>query len=159
MAKTAERKHFSGGNPQREAFMARAHGEGGKMRTDPEVKGTEDAKTENTGDATTEITHHEDGTHTVKHADGETSEHPSLGHAMMAVHAKQGGDNAVHAEHDGVGITTHAMKDGEVESREHEGPEEAGEYMKQCLGEDGGNGAVEQSDGMSHHGVDAAALY
>jgi hypothetical protein len=139
-------KMKSGGNVQREKF---ASGGGGKDRTDPKVKGPAPEKAG--GEATTEITHHGDGTHTAVHSDGETSEHPSMGHLAMHMHAKHGDGEAMHVHKHESGVTTHHVgMDGAVEGpHDHGSTDEAAEHMKSMLGEDGGNGAMEMSDGMS----------
>lgn len=146
-------KHMRGGNMQREKFAESAGKPGGKDRTDPKVKGAEGEG----GEATTEITHHADGSHTAKHSDGETSEHPNMGHLAMHMHAKHSDGEAMHAhKHDEGGVTTHHVgMDGMVEGpNEHGSTEEAADHMKQTLGEDGGNGAMEMSDGASPaHGM------
>lgn len=151
------KKYMSGGNKQREAFGEKASKmpSGGKDRTDPKVAGEH----EGSGNTTT-ITHNGDGTHTAQHSDGETSEHPSMGHLAMHMHGKHEGGMAMHAHHDGMGVTTHHVgHDGMVEGpHQHGSADEAGEHMKQVLGEDGGNGAMEQSDGMQPAGRGGAAM-
>lgn len=136
-------KYSSGGNSQREAFGKKAS-EGSK----PEPKMSAKADTGD-GEATTTITHHADGSHTAVHSDGETSEHPSSGHLAMHMHAKHGHGEAMHVhKHEG-GVTTHHVgMDGMVEGpSEHGSTAEAGDHMQAMLGEDGGNGALEEAGG------------
>lgn len=156
-------KYTSGGNTQREAFMGKAMGGGGKDKGETKVKGPAPEKS---GDgSTTTITHNGDGSHTVEHADGEHSEHPSMGHLAMHMHGKHEGGMAMHAAAHDSGVTTHHVgHDGMVEGpHEHGSADEAGEHMKSMLGEDGGNGAMEQSDGMEpgggHGGSTMPTLY
>ena len=115
------KKKQSGGNVQREKFG------GGSNKAVPEPKTKSDIGVGDTpmndGDGdepTTTITHHADGSHSVMHADGDMSDHPTIEDAMAGIHAKHGGD------------------------------------LTQMLGEDGGNGSMEMSDGMEpprHHGA------
>jgi hypothetical protein len=148
-----------GGNVQREKFASGGSGSekpmGGNKRGaegEEKVKG----KPSEGGESTTTITHHGDGSHAVDHADGEHSEHESTGHMLMHMHAKHHpGEPAHHAHQHDEGVTTHHVgMDGMVEGpHQHGSADEAGEHMKQVLGEDGGNGAVQMSDGMEEHGA------
>ncbi len=100
----------------------------------------------------TTIMHGEDGSHTVKHADGEETEHPNIHHAMMAVASKhESGDHGVMHHHGGMPehphegmeehhtVTTHHVgMDGEVQGPHHHGsPEEAGQHLASMMGDDG----------------------
>lgn len=147
------KKKQSGGNVQREKFGYHAGGGGKAMPEDRKVKGdvgVGDSPTDNGDGATTTITHHGDGTHSVEHADGEKTDHPTTGHMLMTMHAKHTGEPGGHIHAHGAGATTHHVgHDGMVEGpHEHGTTEEAADHMKAMLGEDGGNGAMEMSDGM-----------
>lgn len=146
-------KYMSGGNAQREGFKKSALG--GSKGAPAGKGGKAEAESETKGDgSTTTITHNGDGSHSVMHADGEKSEHPNTGHMLMTMHAKHSEGPGMHAHQHEAGVTTHHVgHDGMVEGpHEHGSADEAGEHMKQMLGDDGGNGAVEQSDGMQQHG-------
>ena len=100
-------------------------------------------KPEGSGSGKTEIMHDhpKPGMHTVKHADGETTEHNHVGHMLMTLHAKhadgEGGHMHVHPE--GNATTHHVGADGMVEGPdEHEGPMEAGDHLAQSLSDEGG---------------------
>lgn len=138
-----------GGNVQRAAFGAKAAGS--KDRTDTKIKTPPGDSLKGEGDSsTTTITHNPDGTHTVKHADGEESMHPSIGHLSMALSGKHDGGNAMHVQDkDGSFATHHVGMDGAVEGpNEHGSADEAAEHMKQTLGMDGENASMQES-GMS----------
>lgn len=139
-----------GGNVQREKFASESSSKSkGEDKPETKVKGPAEGE-----ESSTTITHHADGTHTAEHSDGEKSEHPNLGHLAMHMHGKHEGGMAMHAhEHDG-GVTTHHVgMDGMVEGpHDHASADEAGEHMKQVLGSDGGNGAMNMSDGMEPKG-------
>src|SRR4051812_10329246 len=49
----------------------------------------------------TEITHHPDGSHEIRHSDGEVTKHPSAGHAAAHFHAKHGGGEVANMHSDG----------------------------------------------------------
>lgn len=141
-------KPKSGGNKQRENFMAGTH-ESGKAKPEPRTKG---AMPDEGGEATTQITHHADGSHSAVHSDGENSEHPTSGHLAMHLHAKHSDGEAMHVHKHMDGVTSHHVgMDGEVQGpHEHGSTDEAAEHMKSMLGDDGGNGAVAETDGISH---------
>jgi hypothetical protein len=147
-------KYMRGGNVQRESFAKKAGGE--KAEPEPKTKGT----AKEGGEATTEITHHADGSHTAHHSDGEVSEHPHMGHLAMHLHAKHGDGEAMHVHKHEAGVRTHHVgMDGVVEGpHEHGSVDEAGEHMKAMLGDDGGNGAMNMSDGIEPHG-EMSTLY
>lgn len=150
-------KYMKGGNAQREKFANGGEKAGEKAKPeDGKVKGpVEEGDKPGDGDASTTITHHADGSHTVQHHDGETSEHPTPGHMLMGLHAKHADGDGMHVHNHGEGVTTHHVgMDGMVEGpHEHGSSEEAAEHMKQVLGQDGGNGSMEMSDGMPEHGM------
>lgn len=145
-----EKPRQSGGNVQRESLGS------GKAMPEAKTHGGEGGS-----ESSTTIQHHADGSHTVQHHDGETSEHPSTGHMLMGLHAKHESGDGMHVhKHDGMpnhphegmephhAVTTHHVgMDGQVEGPTHHGSvDEAGQHMQQVMGEDGGNDAV---SGMS----------
>ena len=137
-------KYMSGGNAERENFNKKASGGSKEEKREPKSK---DNPTEESGEPTTTITHHADGSKTAVHSDGETSEHPSGGHLAMHMHAKHDDGEAghIHAKMDGA-TTHHVGMDGQVQGpHDHGSVGEAADHMKQMLGEDGGNGAIEQA--------------
>lgn len=154
-------KKMSGGNKQREAFgggsgsSSGSGSGGGKDKTDTKINAPKGAGEGQGDEATTQITHHADGSHTAVHSDGETSEHPSFGHLAMHMHSKHAGGEGMHAHKHESGVTTHhAGMDGMVEGpHEHGSVDEAAEHMKSMMGEDGGNGSMEMSDGESDAGM------
>jgi hypothetical protein len=93
------------------------------------------------GEGTTTITHKGDGTHSIQHHDGETSEHPSMGHAAMHLAMKHDGGDAhghIHA-HDGGATTHHVGMDGEVQGpHEHGSVEEGMGHLASAM--EGGGG-------------------
>lgn len=99
----------------------------------------------------TEITHHEDGSHSVKHADGDsTGPHEHLHHAMMAIHGKHHGGDSAHIAHaHGEGVTTHHVgADGEPQGpEEHPDAESAAASMPGNLDSAGGEMAMAAPDG------------
>lgn len=157
------KKHMSGGNVEREKFNEKASSKPKDKGGDKKPK-SEDAPE---GEPTTTITHHADGTHTAAHSDGETSDHPTSGHLAMALHAKHGDGEGMHVSKNMDGVTTHHVgMDGQVQGPDQHGSlDEAQQHMTQMLGEDGGNGAVEMTDGETDPmmskpaGHDMPALY
>lgn len=134
-------KKPSGGNAQRERFN-----EESTKNPAPKAK----PASEPDGDeSTTTIKHNGDGSYTATHSDGETSEHPNMGHLAMALHAKHGDGEAMHVQKGMDGVTTHHVGlDGQVQGPDQHGTmDEATQHMTQMLGEDGGNGAIEMTDG------------
>lgn len=116
------------------------------------------------GKNVTTIHHNPDGvSHTVHHADGETTEHAHGGHMLVTLHAKHmdGGGGHMHAKPEGGATTHHTDGTGAVEGpHEHESPEAAGEHLGSMLGDGGSDG---MSEGMSaaqgEEGGGASALY
>lgn len=133
-------KYMSGGNVEREKFNEKA--------SEPKDKGEKKTKPdEDPGEPTTTITHHADGSKTAVHSDGENSEHPDGGHLAMHMHSKHGDGEAMHVHKGMDGVTTHHVGlDGQVQGPDQHGStDDAASHMQQMLGEDGGNGAIEQS--------------
>ncbi len=143
----------SGGNVQRENFAKSANAgakepRGGKaMPEEHKVEGASE-------NGTTTITHHGDGSHSVDHADGEHSDHPTTGHMVTHLHGKHADGEAMHVHHhggnehsEGKPVTTHHHgHDGMVEGPHHHGSmDEAAEHMKATIGDDGGNGAQQMA--------------
>ena len=180
MAMLDGKPHKYGANFQREAFGRKAGAGdknesargGGTDRTDTKIK-TPPAEH---GEATTQITHHADGSHTAVHSDGETSEHPHLGHLAMTLHAKHlGGDGAhIHAHggmHDGGAgmegaephhtVTTHHVgADGVVEGPHHHASmDEANSHLAGMIGQDGEGGERLEEQGIHEGGADLALAH
>ena len=149
-------KNFSGGNVQREAFKGKAS----KMEAEPKAKGGHIAEGADGGEPTTTITHHADGTHTSSGSDGETAEHPHMGHLAMHLHAKHSDGEAMHAHKHMDGVTTHHVgMDGQVQGpHEHGSTEEAADHMKSMLG-DGGVANGPEENGMAEHPSGGMNLY
>jgi hypothetical protein len=128
-----------GTNSQHEAFRGKVKEERGKMdKPSSKSMGGEKPPMEGEGKTTT-MTAHPDGHVEVEHADGEKSSHPTMGHAMMAIHAKHEPGPA-HLMHDnGVGVTTHHVgHDGEPQGPDqHPDVEAAAEHAKMAMGGDG----------------------
>jgi hypothetical protein len=153
----------SGGNAQRENFGAKASAEPmGKAKPEPKTEGGMGEMHEG---GETKITHNGDGSHSVDHADGEHSDHPSTAHMVMHLHGKHAEGEAMHVhnhggmEHgaEGKPVTTHHHgHDGMVEGPDHhDSMDAAAEHMKQTMGEDGGNGAALGGEaGISDQGND-----
>ena len=90
------------------------------------------------------IMHHEDGSHSVEHHDGEKTHHPSGGHMGVHMAAKHDGGDHGHIHVHGGGATTHHVgMDGEVK-----GPDEHGSAGEGLSHLDGaiGDGASMPSD-------------
>ena len=146
----------SGGNAQREKFgesMSKGEPKGG-AKPEPKTSGGMGEMHEGGGQTT--ITHNGDGSHSVDHADGEHSDHPTTGHMVTHLHGKHADGEAMHVHHhggnehsEGKPVTTHHHgHDGMVEGpHHHDSVEAAGEHMKNAIGDgavgpDGGNGAA-----------------
>lgn len=141
------------GNFEREAF---------KNKTSAMSRGGEKPAEHEGGGEHTKIMHDhpKPGMHTVHHADGEKTEHPSVGHMLMGLHAKhaegEGGHMEVHPE--GHATTHHVGMDGMVQGPdEHEGPQEAGEHLGSVMSEPddmsgGGGGGMGNGSGESSGG-------
>ena len=105
------------------------------------------------GHGETTIEHHPPGmkhpetgepiAHTVHHADGEESHHPSMAHAATHMAAKHDGGEHGHIHSHEEGATTHhAGLDGETTSAEHPSVEEGMEHMGGEMG-----GEMPESEG------------
>lgn len=143
--KSSEKKKSSGGNVQRENFGKKSSG-GGESKPEPEPKAE--------GGSTTTITHNADGSHSAKHSDGESSDHPSMGHLAMHLHSKHSDGEAMHVhKHDGGVSTHHVGMDGMVEGpHDHADMGAASDHMQQVLGQDGMNGSMAIAGGSAPDG-------
>lgn len=147
---------MSGGNTQREKFSAGLNRGGadpgmGKApaKAGPETHGGGVGPEGQEGQTT--ISHHPDGSHSVKHSDGEETHHPSTGHMLMGMHAKHHpGESGGHMHEHGAGVTTHHVgMDGEVQGpHDHASPEDAGMHLASAVG-----GADEMGHGSGEPGM------
>ena len=95
----------------------------------------------------TEIHHMQDGSHTVKHHDGETSQHPNASHMAAHLAAKNdGGEHGhIHAKPEGGATTHHVGMDGQVTGPdEHSSVGEAADHLSGMMGE----GEMPEQGGM-----------
>lgn len=98
----------------------------------------------------TTITHHEDGSHSVQHADGEqTGPHANL-HEAMAHVAQHSGDGMHHfTHHDGMGgghKTHQTAHGGDVAAHDHDNLESVKQGMDQFFGEEEQEGHGDDGD-------------
>lgn len=132
-------------NHEREAF-------GKKVAAMPKPGGEGEHAGGGGGNKTT-IEHHPDGSHTIHHADGETTgPHKHMGEAMMHLHAKHmdGGGGHMHAKPEGGATTHHTDGTGMVEGpHEHDSAEAGGEHLGNALG-DGGMDADGEGMAAAH---------
>lgn len=153
-----KKDYSSGGNTQRQKFNSEVSGLSSK-KAKPETKAHAGGLPPEDGEGSkTTITHHEDGSHSVMHHDGEETHHPSTGHMLMGMHAKHemGGGGHMHA-HGGMegaegSVTTHHVgMDGEVQGPHHHADEQsAGQHLADALGE--GSTAIHDDSGMESYG-------
>lgn len=133
----------SGGNVQREKFNSDVAGMKGTSGLGDKKAMPEEP---HEGDMQSTMIHHEDGTHSIKHADGEsTGPHPTMGHAMMAMATKHemGSHGHIHDGGDGSVTTHHVGMDGEVQGpHQHESMDAGMEHMKGCM-DGGGEGSMD----------------
>ena len=94
------------------------------------------------------VSHHEDGSHSVEHHDGEKSHHPSAGHMGMHMAGKHDGGEHGHIMPHAAGATTHHVDmSGEVQGpHEHGSEDEAYAHLKGSIG-DGAEGGTTREDG------------
>src|SRR5271170_581842 len=122
----------SGGNAQREKFGAKAGGASpepmGGAKPEAKTSGGMGEMHEGQSSGQTTITHNGDGSHSVDHADGEHSDHPSTAHMVTHLHGKHADGEAMHVHHhggsehgaEGKPVTTHHHShDGAVEGPHH----------------------------------------
>jgi hypothetical protein len=111
----------------------------------PEVKGKvsgeqgeSHAAAEPSGVSTT-LHDHGDGTFHSEGHDGETTEHPNIGHAVVHIASKHAEGKHMHTHHDGGSLKSHTH-DGmsEPEEHEHGSGEEVGQHAAQFFGESDG---------------------
>ena len=106
-------------------------------------------------EATSHLISHGDGTHTIQHEDGSETQHPHIGHALMALGSRHSGGMHHHTHHDGMGggfTTHHAAHGGEPEGpHEHENLDSVKDGMSQFFGEEEHEGSRDggKSDGES----------
>lgn len=97
------------------------------------------------GGSHTTLHDHGDGTFHTEGHDGEHTEHPHIGHALMHMAAKHGGGGKhMHVHSDGMGTHTthHTGEDGQVEGpHDHENMEALKQHMDQFLGEEENEGS------------------
>lgn len=117
------------GHYQREAFK-------GHVGSMPKPGGEKSQGGESTGK--TVIHHMKDGSHHIEHHDGETSDHPSMGHAGVHMAAKHdGGEHGhIHARPEGGASTHHVGMDGQVTGPdEHGSVGEAADHLSGMMGD------------------------
>ena len=136
-------------NSQR-AMAADKMAGGGKPMAAPKMGGAAVAEKpmgEDTGESVGHITIHKhaDGGYRTETHDGQTEQHPHLGHALMHAAAHHEPDaKHMHVQHDGMSgeMTSHHVgEDGGVQGpHQHPDAEAAGEHMKQFMAEEGREG-------------------
>jgi hypothetical protein len=127
----------SGGNRQRESFASKAMSPKEDKPSSAAAPSQEAAKLE-VPSGSTVITRTPEGGYTAKHADGEETSHPSLGHLAMTMHAKNEEGDAMHVNSkDGMFSSHRVGADGMVEGpNDHGSADEAAEHMKSSMGGD-----------------------
>jgi hypothetical protein len=100
------------------------------------------------------ISHHEDGSHSVEHHDGEKSHHPSAGHMGVHMAAKHDGGEHGHIHvHGGGAATHHVGADGEVQGpHEHESAEAGLNHLDGAIGDGAGMSAESEPGTMDGQG-------
>lgn len=93
-----------------------------RMRSPAAAKGSAavpdavQAPSEDTGMAHTTLHDHGDGSFHTESSDGERTEHPAIGHALMHLAAKHSDGKHMHVHHDGLeAVSHHVAEDGQVE--------------------------------------------
>lgn len=145
-----------GGNHEREAFREKV------SKVSPMGGDKMPAKESGGSSGETSIKHEADGTHTVKHADGEETKHPNMGHALMTVHAKHSASEGHHIEShpDGKHTSHHADMAGMVSGpHEHEDGKALMDHMGQMVDEHEGMGPIDTSSAGPGTGADEGGLY
>jgi hypothetical protein len=142
----------SGGNAERENFRKKVS----EMPRGGEMEGAKKPPMKDGGGSETTIMHNGDGSHSVMHADGEKTEHPTIGHAMMAIHGKQSDGEGHHMEvHPHGGATTHHVDMAGMVSgpHEHQDGNAAAEHIRSMVDEHEGMGPIDtNSVGATNHG-------
>lgn len=135
-------------NNQREAFQKKVaeHKPGGEMQHEGEGQHSSPAV------GTSTVTHHEDGSHSVSHHDGEKTHHPTAAHMGMHMAGKHdGGEHGHIAPHPAGATTHHVGMDGEVQGpHDHGSEEEAYSHLKGSIG-DGAEMGEHEPAGMGGH--------
>jgi len=105
-----------------------------------------------------QLTANGDGTYSTT-CDGQTTQHPTLGSALVAMAASHEPEGThVHLHSDGMGVKmAHSSDGGESQSSDHESPEEAGQHAASVMnGEDGAMPSDNDGDeGMGMSGMSA----
>jgi hypothetical protein len=99
-----------------------------------EYKAAPEAEAKDGGNMT-EVHNHGDGTFHTVHG-GQEEQHESIGHLhahLSKLHGEDGHSH-FHAHHDGVMHTSHSVKDGEAEHREHDDEEGVKAHLDEHLG-------------------------
>lgn len=107
--------------------------------------------------AATELHDKGDGTFHTKTSDGEETDHPHIGHALMHIASKHSTGKHFHAHHDGMGITTHHHngEGGKAEGpTEHGSSDDAAGEMKNVMDGSGGD-----QDQMADAAPDDSDMY
>jgi hypothetical protein len=106
-------------------------------------------------DAHTTLHDHGDGTfHTESH-DGERTDHPSIGHAVVHIASRHAeGGKHMHIHHDGGShVSHHAGEDGQAQGPdEHADTEALKQHVGEFFGDGGGEGADQDSGDQSADG-------
>lgn len=132
-------------NPQRR----KASEEFGKKPPEPKPMGEKTPKPEGekepmeSGNSTT-LHDHGDGTFHTEGSDGEKTEHPHIGHALVHMGAKHAGGMHMHHHSEGSGHTSH-HHDGVTASGPHESPDTDSlkEHVGDVMGGDDSEGSGE----------------
>lgn len=131
-------------NPQRAKFADKMNADKPKM---PEAKPAMAKKPdeENMSGNMSELHDNGDGSFKTKTSDGEETEHPHIGHALMHMASKHAEGKHMHIHEDGMGMVSHHhMGHGNVEGpHEHGSADEAGDHVKDVMGD----GASPEMDG------------
>ena len=124
-------------NAQRENFKNKVaeHMKGGAAGGHPGAEHGAEHASPVIGKST--VSHHEDGSHSVEHHDGEKSQHPSGAHLGMHMASKHDGGEHGHIMPHAAGATTHHVgMDGEVQGpQEHGSEDEAYSHLKGSIGD------------------------
>lgn len=118
--------------------MSELAGGGRRITEKPKPKGEEPGGEKESASHTT-LHEHGDGTYHTEGHDGERTEHPHIGHALMHMAAKhsEGKHMHVHEGEDGEHTTHHVGEDGKVEGpHDHENIEAVKEHLGKFFDEE-----------------------
>ena len=107
------------------------------------------------GEQRSTLVSHGDGTHHIEHEDGNQTEHPHIGHALMAMAGKhsEGLHHHTHSDGMGGGHTVHKSEHGgEPEGEEHPDLESVKQGMDQFFNEEGGEESGEHDEAGKKEG-------